>query len=49
MIEHVRKRTGEILPFQQEKIRIAIEKAMAALIKKNRNIAQKYTEQVINL
>jgi ribonucleoside-diphosphate reductase alpha chain len=48
MIEHVRKRTGEILPFQQEKIRIAIEKAMAALIKKNRNIAQKYTEQVIN-
>ena len=49
MIEHVRKRTGEILPFQEERIRIAIEKAMTALGKKNRNTAQKYTEQVINL
>ena len=49
MIEHVRKRTGEILPFQEERIRIAIEKAMTALGKKNRNTAQKYTGEVINL
>ncbi|MEJ2051104.1 MAG: ribonucleotide reductase N-terminal alpha domain-containing protein [Calditrichota bacterium] len=49
MIEHVRKRTGEILPFQPEKIRIAVEKAMTALGKRNRNAAKKYTEEIINL
>jgi ribonucleoside-diphosphate reductase alpha chain len=49
MITTVRKRTGELVPFNAEKITIAIEKAMRYLGIKNRKKAESLTNDVILL
>jgi len=46
-ITHVRKRTGERVPFNAEKITFAIEKAMLALGIKNRKKAEFLTRNVV--
>ncbi len=46
-ITHVRKRTGEIVPFNAEKITIAIQKAMRALHLKNGKKAETLTRKII--
>jgi ribonucleoside-diphosphate reductase alpha chain len=46
-ITHVRKRTGEIVPFNAEKITFAIEKAMLALGIKTRKKAEFLTRKVV--
>jgi ribonucleoside-diphosphate reductase alpha chain len=48
-ISTVRKRTGELLPFNAEKITIAIEKAMHALQLKNRRKAENLTKDAVFL
>lgn len=47
MIKQVRKRTGEIVPFQVEKITVAIEKAMAAIDTKDKKAAQMLTSEIV--
>jgi ribonucleoside-diphosphate reductase alpha chain len=47
MITHVRKRTGELVVFDAEKITIAIQKAMLALGMKNRKKAESLTKKII--
>lgn len=49
MITHVRKRTGELVPFDAEKITIAIQKAMLALGMKNRKKAEFLTKKIVEL
>src|SRR5690606_2008200 len=44
---HVRKRTGEIVPFDAEKITLAIQKAMRYLGIKNRKKAEALTRKII--
>lgn len=46
-ISHVRKRTGEIVPFNAEKITIAIQKAMRALNQKNLKKAETLTRRIV--
>ena len=46
MITHVRKRTGELVAFDAEKITVAIQKAMFALGIKNRKKAESLTKKV---
>jgi len=46
-ITHVRKRTGEIVSFDAEKITVAIQKAMRALNSINRKKAQALTRRII--
>ncbi len=46
-ITHVRKRTGEIVPFNAEKITIAIQKAMRALHLKNVKTAETLTRRIV--
>ncbi len=48
MINQVRKRTGEIVPFQAEKIIAAIEKAMIAINIKDKKTAKNLTEEIID-
>ena len=47
MIKQVRKRTGELVPFNAEKITRAIEKAMVALEMNNRRAAANYTKEIV--
>lgn len=47
MITSVRKRTGEIVPFESEKITTALEKAMAALGIADRKAAKNYTKEIV--
>jgi len=47
MIKQVRKRTGEIVPFQGDKITIAIEKAMTAIDIKDKKNAQRLTKEIV--
>ena len=49
MIKQVRKRTGEIVPFQSEKITDAIEKAMNAINIKDKKIAKKLTKKIVEI
>jgi ribonucleoside-diphosphate reductase alpha chain len=49
MITTVRKRTGELVAFSDEKITVAIEKAMRALDLKNRIDAETLTKDVVSL
>jgi ribonucleoside-diphosphate reductase alpha chain len=49
MITTVRKRSGELVPFNAEKITVAIEKAMRALGLKNRKKAEVLTTEVVSL
>ncbi|MBN1861997.1 MAG: adenosylcobalamin-dependent ribonucleoside-diphosphate reductase [Candidatus Thermoplasmatota archaeon] len=44
---HVRKRTGEIVPFDAEKITVAIQKAQLALGRKNRKKAEAITRTIV--
>lgn len=46
-ITHVRKRTGEIVPFNAEKITIAIQKSMRALHLKNVKKAETLTRRIV--
>lgn len=46
-ITHVRKRTGELVAFDAEKITIAIEKAMRGLEIKNRKKAEALTRRIV--
>ena len=46
-IKRVRKRTGEIVLFQAEKITVAIEKAMSALEVKDKKFAKKLTKEIV--
>jgi ribonucleoside-diphosphate reductase alpha chain len=48
MITHVRKRTGELVAFNAEKITVAIQKAMLALDIKNRKKAEFLTKEIVN-
>jgi len=48
MINQVRKRTGEIVPFQEEKITAAIEKAMIAINIKDKKTAKSLTEEIVD-
>ena len=48
MITHVRKRTGELVVFDAEKITIAIQKAMSALGIKNRKKAEILTKKIVD-
>ena len=48
-ITTVRKRTGELVAFQPEKITAAIEKAMRALDSKNRKKAEALTKEIVRL
>lgn len=48
-ISHVRKRTGKIVPFDAEKIIVAIEKAQLAVGKKNRKKAEAITKSIVGL
>lgn len=48
-ITHVRKRTGELVPFDAEKITIAIQKAMLVLGIKNRKKAEILTKKIVGL
>ncbi len=47
-ITHVRKRTGELVAFDAEKITIAIQKAMLALDIKNRKKAESLTKEIVD-
>jgi ribonucleoside-diphosphate reductase alpha chain len=49
LITHVRKRTGELVVFDAEKITIAIQKAMFALGMKNRKKAESLTKEIVDL
>jgi len=49
MITHVRKRTGELVVFNAEKITVAIQKAMFALGITNRKKAESLTKNVVHL
>ena len=49
MIKQVRKRTGEIVLFQEEKILLAIEKAMHAIDIKDKKMAQRLTREIVEL
>jgi ribonucleoside-diphosphate reductase alpha chain len=49
MIKQVRKRTGEIVPFQEEKIKVAIEKAMTTIDIKDKKNALSLTKEIIEL
>jgi ribonucleoside-diphosphate reductase alpha chain len=49
MITHVRKRTGELVVFDAEKITVAIQKAMFALGIKSRKKAESLTKNVVHL
>jgi ribonucleoside-diphosphate reductase alpha chain len=46
-ITHVRKRTGELVPFDAEKITVAIQKSMFYLGVKNRKKAESFTRQIV--
>lgn len=46
-ITHVRKRTGELVPFDAEKITAAIQKAMRALNIKNKKKAEALTRRIV--
>ena len=46
-ITHVRKRTGELVPFDAEKITAAIQKAMRALDLKNKTKAETLTRRIV--
>lgn len=48
-ITHIRKRTGELVPFDAEKITIAIQKAMLFLGIKNLNKAERLTKKIVDL
>jgi ribonucleoside-diphosphate reductase alpha chain len=48
-ITHVRKRTGELVPFDAEKITFAIQKAMLFLAIKNRKKAELLTKKIIEI
>ena len=48
MITHVRKRTGELIAFDAEKITVAIQKAMFALGMKNRKKAESLTKEIVD-
>jgi len=48
MINQVRKRTGEIVPFQAEKITAAIEKAMTAINIKEKKTAKNLTKEIVD-
>jgi len=48
MITHVRKRTGELVRFDAEKITIAIQKAMAYLDLRNRKQAEIYSNKIVD-
>ena len=48
MITHVRKRTGELVAFDAEKITVAIQKAMLALDMKNRKKAESLTKEIVD-
>jgi ribonucleoside-diphosphate reductase alpha chain len=48
-ITTVRKRTGELVPFDAEKITVAIQKAMLALGMKNRKKAEFLTKKIVEL
>ena len=48
MINQVRKRTDEIVPFQAEKITAAIEKAMIAINIKDKKTAKNLTEEIVD-
>jgi len=47
MVKWIRKRTGEVVRFQQEKITNAIAKAMHAVSQFNKKIAQQITKDII--
>jgi len=47
MITHVRKRTGELVPFEAEKITVAIQKAMLYIDVKNRKKAEFLSRKTI--
>jgi ribonucleoside-diphosphate reductase alpha chain len=49
MIKQVRKRTGEIVSFQAEKITAAIEKAMIAIDIKDKKTAKRFTKEIIEI
>ncbi len=49
MINQIRKRTGESVPFQEEKILVAIEKAMVAIDIKDKKNAQRFTREIVEL
>jgi len=48
MITHVRKRTGELVAFDAEKITVAIQKAMFYLGMKNRKKAESLTKEIVD-
>ena len=48
LITHVRKRTGEFVVFDAEKITVAIQKAMLALGMKNRKKAESLTKEIVD-
>ncbi|HWR63115.1 MAG TPA: adenosylcobalamin-dependent ribonucleoside-diphosphate reductase [Candidatus Thermoplasmatota archaeon] len=48
-ITHVRKRTGELVPFDAEKITAAVQKAMLVLGIKNRKKAEFLTKKIVEL
>ena len=48
MINQVRKRTGEIVPFQAEKITAAVEKAMIAINIKDKKTAKNLTKEIVD-
>jgi len=48
-IEKIRKRTGEIVPFQADRITDAIKKAMRALDVQKKGTAQKFTEEIVHI
>ncbi|MCJ7698362.1 MAG: ATP cone domain-containing protein [Thermoplasmata archaeon] len=47
-ITTVRKRTGELVTFNAEKITVAIQKAMLALDMKNRKKAESLTKEIVD-
>ncbi|MGF3554766.1 MAG: adenosylcobalamin-dependent ribonucleoside-diphosphate reductase [Thermoplasmatota archaeon] len=47
MIKHIRKRTGEIVVFNPEKITAAIEKAMNALNMKDKKTTERLTKEIV--
>jgi len=48
IITHVRKRTGELVAFNAEKITVAIQKAMLALDMENRKKAELLTKEIVD-
>jgi ribonucleoside-diphosphate reductase alpha chain len=46
-IKHIKKRTGEIVPFEQEKITIAIYKATKAVDRENMDLAKEVSNQAV--